>query len=104
MGRSVSCDEQTIGFQGRHQDKQRISYKKEGDGFQADCICENGYTYTFYFIQRLFILLFIKGKLSKQPKVNSQFCVRRFSWGKGPKLRYSGHVCATVICPLGQFI
>jgi hypothetical protein len=49
MGRSVSCDEQTIGFQGRHQDKQRISYKKQGDGFQADCICENGYTYSFYF-------------------------------------------------------
>jgi hypothetical protein len=49
MGRSVSCDEQTIGFQGRHQDKPRISYKKEGDGFQADCICENGYTYSFYF-------------------------------------------------------
>jgi hypothetical protein len=38
-----------LGFQGRHQDKQKISYKKEGDGFQADCICENGYTYTFYF-------------------------------------------------------
>jgi hypothetical protein len=49
LGKHISCDEQTIGFQGRHQDKQRISYKKEGDGFQADCICENGYTYSFYF-------------------------------------------------------
>jgi hypothetical protein len=49
VGKHLSCDEQTIGFQGRHQDKQRISYKKEGDGFQADCVCENGYTYTFYF-------------------------------------------------------
>ncbi len=49
MGRSVSCDEQMIGFQGRHQDKQRISYKKEGDSFQADCICKNGYTYSYYF-------------------------------------------------------
>ncbi len=49
VGKHLSCDEQTIGFQGRHQDKQRISYKKEGDGFQADCICENGYTYSFYF-------------------------------------------------------
>ncbi len=38
-----------VGFQGRHQDKQQICYKKEGDGFQADCICESGYTYTFYF-------------------------------------------------------
>ena len=23
--------------------------KKEGDGFQADCICDEGYTFTFYF-------------------------------------------------------
>jgi len=49
VGKHLSCDEQTIGFQGRHQDKQRISYKKEGDGFQVDCICENRYTYSFYF-------------------------------------------------------
>jgi hypothetical protein len=49
VGKHLSCDEQTIRFQGRHQDKQQISYKKEGDGFQADCICESGYTYTFYF-------------------------------------------------------
>jgi len=42
VGKHLSCDEQTIGFQGRHQDKQRIRYKKVGDGFQADCICENG--------------------------------------------------------------
>jgi len=49
IGRHVSCDEQTIGFQGQHQDKQRINYKKEGDGFQADCICEKGFTYTFYY-------------------------------------------------------
>jgi hypothetical protein len=49
VGKHLSCDEQTIGFQGRHQDKQRISYKKEGDGFQAYCICENGYMYLFYF-------------------------------------------------------
>jgi hypothetical protein len=49
MGKHVSCNEQTIGFQGQHQDKQRINYKKEGDGFQADCICKNGYTYSFYF-------------------------------------------------------
>jgi hypothetical protein len=35
MGRNISADEQTIGFKGQHQDKQRISYKREGDGFLA---------------------------------------------------------------------
>ena len=49
LGRNLSCDEQTIGFQGQHKSKQRITYKKEGDGFLADCICSNGYTYAFYF-------------------------------------------------------
>ena len=49
MGRNLSVDEQTIGFQGRHKDKQRITYKKEGDGFLADTICGDGYTYAFYF-------------------------------------------------------
>ena len=48
MGRNISCDEQTIGFKGNHADKQRISYKKEGDGFLADTLCESGYTYTIY--------------------------------------------------------
>jgi hypothetical protein len=48
MGSHASCDEQLIGFQGHCQDKMRIKYKKEGDGFQAECICENGYTYSFY--------------------------------------------------------
>ena len=49
MGRNLSCDEQTIGFQGNHKDKQRITYKKEGDGFLADCICSDGYTFSFHF-------------------------------------------------------
>ena len=48
-GRNLSGDEQTMGFKGRHPDKMRITYKKEGDGFQCDCICDNGYTFTFYF-------------------------------------------------------
>jgi hypothetical protein len=29
-GRFDSCDEQDIGFTGKHQDKQRINYKDEG--------------------------------------------------------------------------
>jgi len=49
LGRDLSLDEQTIAFQGRHKDKQRINYKKEGDGFQADTICSDGYTFSFYF-------------------------------------------------------
>mmetsp|Transcript_25091 Transcript_25091/g.54722 ORF Transcript_25091/g.54722 Transcript_25091/m.54722 type:complete len:1026 (-) Transcript_25091:83-3160(-) len=49
LGENVSCDEETQGFQGNHRDKLRITYKKEGDGFQCDAIAENGYTWTFYF-------------------------------------------------------
>jgi hypothetical protein len=49
LGMHASVDEQTIGFQGRHADKLRITYKAEGDGFQADCICENGFTYALHF-------------------------------------------------------
>jgi len=49
LGRNISCDEQTIGFKGNHADKRRITYKKEGDGFQADTICEKGFTYSIYF-------------------------------------------------------
>jgi hypothetical protein len=35
LGKHLPWDEQTIGFQGIYQDKQRISYKKEGDGSHA---------------------------------------------------------------------
>ena len=45
----MSGDEQTMGFKGKHSDKLRISYKKEGDGFQCDCLTDDGYTFTFYF-------------------------------------------------------
>jgi len=33
MGRNLLTDEQTASFKRNHADKQRISYKKEGDGF-----------------------------------------------------------------------
>ncbi len=39
LGRVFSVDEQTIGFQGNHVDKKRITYKAEGDGFQNDALC-----------------------------------------------------------------
>jgi hypothetical protein len=48
-GKWLSIDEQTLGFQGRSALKLRISYKKEGDGFQCDAVCDNGYTFAFYF-------------------------------------------------------
>ena len=47
-GRDLSGDEQTMGFKGQHADKLRINYKKEGDGFQADCLADDGSTFTFY--------------------------------------------------------
>ena len=37
-----------MGFKGQHKDKLRISFEKEGDGFQADCLADDGYTFTFY--------------------------------------------------------
>jgi hypothetical protein len=49
LGPDIAIDEQTIGFQGRHKDKLRITYKNEGDGFQCDAVCDSGYTYTFFF-------------------------------------------------------
>ena len=49
MGQNISVDEQDIGFQGRHSDKQRISYKKVGDGFLVDALSADGYTFTWYF-------------------------------------------------------
>jgi len=48
-GINIGVDEQTMGFQGHHADKLRISYKKEGDGFQCDALCDDGFTYTVYF-------------------------------------------------------
>eukprot|EP00957_Ditylum_brightwellii_P005467 418498-Ditylum_brightwellii.AAC.1 len=49
LGSNISCDEQAQGFQGNHTDKQRIMYKAEGGSFQCDAICQNGYTYSFFF-------------------------------------------------------
>ena len=38
-----------IGFQVIDADKKRITYKAEGDGFQADTLCEYGLCFQFYF-------------------------------------------------------
>ena len=49
LGECASVDERTIGFQGSHNDKRRITYKVEGDGFQCDALCQEGYCYQHYF-------------------------------------------------------
>ena len=36
-------------MQGHHPNKICITYKKEGDGFQCDALCNNSFTFTFYF-------------------------------------------------------
>ena len=47
--KKISVDEHTTGLQGRHPSKLRIIYKKEGYGFQCVYLCDDGYTFTFYF-------------------------------------------------------
>ena len=54
----------TLGFQGRHKDKRRITYKISGDGFQCGALCENGFTYQLYFCNHLAPPKYIKMKLS----------------------------------------
>ena len=39
IGRDVSVDEQDISFQGRHRDKQGMTYKKLGDEFLVCTFC-----------------------------------------------------------------
>jgi len=49
IGKYISIDKQTIGFQGRHSNKIRVTYKHAGDGFQTDTICADGCTFNWYF-------------------------------------------------------
>ena len=42
---AFSIDETKMRFKGKHADKLRVTYKKEGDGFQCDALCQEGYTY-----------------------------------------------------------
>ena len=41
---ALAVDEQMIGFQGRHVNKMRISYKNKEGVFQAYDLCDQGYT------------------------------------------------------------
>jgi len=49
LGKGLALDEETIVCKGRHPDILRITYKKEGGGFQCDALCSDGYTFSFYF-------------------------------------------------------
>jgi hypothetical protein len=51
-GKWVVIDEQTLGFHGASGMKLRISYKREGGGFQCDAVWDAGYAYSFYFLTR----------------------------------------------------
>jgi len=48
-GKWLSIDEQTIFFRGNWQHKKRITYKRFGDGFHVDTLCDDGYTFGFMF-------------------------------------------------------
>ena len=48
LGRACAVDEMTMRFKGKHKDKRRITYKAEGDGFQSDALCDDGYCYQIY--------------------------------------------------------
>ena len=49
LGESIHIDEMKIGFQGMHKEKKQITHKTEGDGFQCDALCDEGYTHQIYF-------------------------------------------------------
>ena len=53
LGVSFTINEMTIGFQGMHADKRKITYKAEGDGFQCDALCDNGFCYQFISVMTL---------------------------------------------------
>ena len=38
-----------MGFKGHTQGQKRITYKTEGERFQCDALCDEGYTYQIYF-------------------------------------------------------
>ena len=51
-------------FQGKHVDKRRITYKNEGDGFQADALCQDGLRYQIFMRNNPAPLKYIKEGLS----------------------------------------
>lgn len=48
LGETLSIDEMTIGCNARSALKTRIKYKREGDGYQLDALCDREYTFSFW--------------------------------------------------------
>jgi len=48
LGVAFAVDKMTMGFKGQYRDKRQITYKKEGDGFQCDALCQDGHTCKVY--------------------------------------------------------
>ena len=49
LGISYSINMIKMRFQGSHKDKIITTYKLEGDGFQCDTLCQDGFCYQIYF-------------------------------------------------------
>ena len=49
-GKHLAGYGQTISFKGQHVDKIRITFKKSGDEFHVDSLCDERYTITLYFL------------------------------------------------------
>ncbi len=47
LGREFSIDEMDLAFKGLHKHKERITYKRAGDGFLVYALADRGYTYRF---------------------------------------------------------
>jgi hypothetical protein len=48
LNQAISVDEMDIAFQGMHRNKERITYKRAGDGFLVYALCDtNGYVFDY---------------------------------------------------------
>ena len=64
LGIAFSIKKTTMIFQGKHVDKRQITYKNEGDVFQAHAFCQDGFTYQIFMRNYPAPLKYIKEGLS----------------------------------------
>ena len=48
LGKAIAVDVMIMWFKAIHQDELGITCKSEGQGFQADAFCDDGYCYQIY--------------------------------------------------------
>eukprot|EP00536_Pseudo-nitzschia_multiseries_P006155 jgi/Psemu1/14601/gm1.14601_g len=48
LGQNIAVDESAMQFKGCDIDKWCMTYKRKGDGFEADTLCDKGYCYQIY--------------------------------------------------------